>query len=107
MSHLITLRHATPRANLPSIARIGLDPALHRCTRREVWLHASCKTAWAILHTSHRHLTPTPDIAIVTVRVPRDWLTRRRRCVWTVRQLIPPDRIVSVNPRASLCVSVS
>ena len=102
MTNLITLRHASPRRNLKSILSTGIDPAFHKCSRPEVWLHSSCKTAWAILHTGNRHEVNVNDIAIVTVRVPRSWLRRRRRCVWTVSQVIPPARIISVNPRAAL-----
>lgn len=105
MSHLITLRHATPRRNLPSILATGLDPARHLCSRPEVWLHSPSRSAWAILHTSQRHLVPAGDIAIVTVSVPRSSLVRRRRSIWTVAALIPPSRIVAVNPRAALAVA--
>ena len=102
MSHLITLRHATPRANLRSILSGGLDPARSKGPRQEVWLHSPCRTAWAILHTGQRHLINTNDIAVITVQIPRSWMTRRRRCIWTVKCVIGPERIVSVNPRASL-----
>ncbi len=98
----LTMRHATPRRNLPSILSGGIDPKYHMCVRPEVWLHSACKTAWAILHTGQRHQVSTGDIAVVTVRVPRQWLVRRRRCVWTVDCRIPPAFIVSVNPRAAL-----
>jgi hypothetical protein len=102
MSQYITLRHATPRTNLRSILSGGLDPARSHGARRVVWLHTPSRTAWAILHTSQRHLVNALDVAIVTVRIPRSWLTRRRRNIWTERCVIDPSRIVSVNPRASL-----
>jgi hypothetical protein len=102
MAHCITLRHATPRRNLPSILTAGIDPKYHKCARPEVWLHSACRTAWAILHAAQRHQVSTDDIAIITVRVPRQWLVRRRRCVWTVNCRIPSALILSVNPRAAL-----
>jgi hypothetical protein len=87
---------------LRSILAAGLDPARHLCPRPEVWLHSPCRSAWAILHTAQRHLVPADQVAVVTVRVPRSWLTRRRRCVWSLTCLIEPSRIVSFNPRAAI-----
>ncbi len=107
MCHLITLRHTTPRQNLSSISRTGLDTAYHQCPLPEIWLHSKSKSAWAILHTAKRHKVPAEDIAIITVRVPRRWLCRKWRGIWTVPHSIPPERIVSVNPRAAVAVAVA
>jgi hypothetical protein len=102
MSQYITLRHATPRRNLPAIMARGLDPACSLGAIQAVWLHSPCRTAWAILHTAQRHQCSVNDIAIISVRVPRKWLTRRRRCVWTCGVNIRATGFVSVNPRAAI-----
>ena len=107
MANLITLRHATPRRNLASIAREGLDTSYHQCPLPEIWLHSTSKSAWAILHTAKRHNVSAEAVAIVTVRIPRRWLCRKWRGIWTVKHSIPVERIVSVNPRAALAVAAA
>jgi hypothetical protein len=96
----VTFYHATPTRNLPSILEVGLDPAYARGRLRVVWLHSRGRRAWAIPHVAERHNVPVEAVSIITVRVPRSWLVRRKRGVWTCRDLIRPRFLVAVNPFA-------
>jgi hypothetical protein len=87
------LRHATPLANLKSIERTGLLPSRSQTARNEVWLHKPSRTAWAVLHVARRHKVPIEKIVVLTVRVPRAKLQRRRSCLWSCSQTIQPEQI--------------
>ena len=102
MSHLIRIRHASPTQNLPSILCTGLDPARSRSRFAAVWLHTASRSRWALPHVASRHAVPAPAVSLVTVLVPRSWLSRRSAGVWYCRRPIPPANIVSVNPFACL-----
>jgi hypothetical protein len=100
----LRFRHATPRHNLPSILATGLDPAraLNRFCKA-VWLHSPSRTAWAIAHVAARHGVDPSEVAIIDIRIPYRWLTGpRRRGLWTVSRIIPPARIIAINPRAAI-----
>ena len=87
----MTLRHATPIGNLPSILAGGISPNLSECQRPEVWLITPSKTRWAIRHVKERH--HKRHVAVIEVNVPRSWLTRRRKQIWTCDKPIPTERI--------------
>jgi hypothetical protein len=104
MSHLITLRHASPSKNLASIFRRGLSPAFARGKLRCCWLHSSGRTRWAVPHVADRHHVAPVNVVVFTVRIPRGWLRRRARGVWACDRVIRPACIVSVlHPLAVLC----
>jgi len=94
---LLTIQHATPRRNVPSILRAGLLPGLARGKLKAVWLHAARKTRWSIQHVSRRHHVPEDKVVVLVVRVPRSMLRRKRRCIWYCPFIITPRQIVSVN----------
>lgn len=101
MSQFIEVRHATPRRNLRSIFRSGLNPALARGRKKAVWLHTASQTCWAILHVARRHHTPAEEIVVLTIRVRRDAVRRtNRKGIWTCSQVIPPEAIFGVNDLA-------
>ena len=92
------LRHATPKRNLRSIFRNGLNPALAKGKKKAVWLHTASQTCWAILHVARRHHTPAEEIVVLTIRVRRDALRRtNRKGIWTCEEVIPPEAIFGVN----------
>ncbi len=91
------IRHATPRKNLRSIFRTGLQPGLARGRIKGVWLHAPGRTGWAIPHVAQRHHVPQDQIVVLEVRVPRSQLRRNRRGVWYCPFPIAPGQIVTVN----------
>lgn len=97
MADSITLQHATPRRNIRSIFRTGLQPGLARGKLKAAWLHAPGKTRWAVQHVSHRHQVPQDRVVVLVVRVPRSMLRRNRRGLWYCPFLIAPGRIISVN----------
>jgi len=101
VSQVIEVRHATPRRNLPSIFRSGLNPTLARGKKKAVWLHTSTQTCWAILHVARRHHTPADEIVVLTLRVRRATVRRtNRKGIWTCEQVIPPEAIFGVNDLA-------
>src|SRR5262245_50685772 len=95
MADRISLYHTCPARYLGSILTNGILPALARGARREVWLHSPARMAWAREHVAERH--GCPKVVSLRVSVPRDWLTRRRRGVWTCPRVIPPGEIQAIN----------
>ena len=49
------LFHATPKRNLDSIRKHGLDPKRATGKVKGVWLHTESRKPWAILHIIKRH----------------------------------------------------
>jgi hypothetical protein len=88
----IVLRHATPRKNLPSLARHGLLRSKSRGRLKVVWIHAPSKSAWAALHIVKRHGGRVEDVVIIEVVVPRGWLRRSRKRLWWCDRDISPAR---------------
>ncbi len=97
---LILLAHATPLSRLSSIYRWGLNPAFARGRLAVVWLHAPSRSSWAIPHVADRHNVPEGEVALIRVAVPRSWIRRNRRGVWTCDRIIPASCFVSVRPGA-------
>ena len=96
------LYHATRKANLDSIKRNGINPDFSQGKHRVCWYHTKAKRHWAILHTSKRHKVSLDDIAILTVKIPRERLKRRRRGLWTSRHRIKP---LTITDAAELAAS--
>ena len=76
------LYHATPRKNLFSISQNGLDPKFAKGKSPVIWLHTHSRRHWAILHTMHRHQCSIDEVVIITVKIPKSRLRRRRRGLW-------------------------
>jgi hypothetical protein len=89
----VTLRHATPARNLPSIRRSGLLCSFSQGRMPVVWLHAASKTFWAMVHTVERHSGRIEQVVVLEVEVPRRWLRRSRRGLWYCRHDIAAERI--------------
>lgn len=71
-----TLRHATPRKNLPSILKDGLLTARSQGRLPAVWVHSASLSPWALMHVARRHDCPAEDVVVLEVLVPRTWLRR-------------------------------
>ena len=84
------LFHATRKANLDSIQSKGINPEFSQGKERVIWYHTKSKRHWAILHTMKRHQCELDDIVIITVEIPRGWIRRRRKGLWTSNQIIKP-----------------
>lgn len=91
------LTHITPTVNVPMILSSGLDPALSECARTEIWLCTKSKSRWAIQHVKERH--KKRHLAVISVNVPRSWLTRRQKNVWTCAKPIPTERMTLLEVR--------
>ena len=87
------LYHATLKSNLDSIRENGLNPDFSQGKEACIWYHTASRREWAILHTMRRHGCTLDDIAIITVRIPRGWIRRRRHGLWTSNQIITPIAI--------------
>src|SRR5436305_1135555 len=95
MSDHTVLYHTTPARRLAAILRAGIRPECARGARPEVWLHTPGRLDWARGHVAARH--GSAGVVSLRVSVPRAWLTRRRRGVWTTARAIPPALIQAVN----------
>lgn len=91
----MNLYHTTHQSLEAVIRRDGLDPRLARGKRIAVWLHTKTRHAWAIRHLAKHHHVPESSLITFTVSVPRGWITRRRRGIWTCDHHIPQERITS------------
>ena len=87
----MTLYHTTPTVNVPSILQTGIDPRRSEGKIIAAWLHTQSLTACAEAHVARKH--HTTDVITITVNVPRRWLTRRWRCIWTCDHVIEPERL--------------
>jgi hypothetical protein len=85
------LRHATPTRNLRSIRRRGLLTAQSQCKQPVVWLHATNRSAWAVLHTMTRH--DSNNVVDIEVAVPRSCLTRSQSGLLFCDRDISPERL--------------
>jgi hypothetical protein len=92
------LRHATPVRNLDSIRARGLLTAMSRGALPLIWLHAAGASGWAVPHVSRRHGVVVGVVVVLTVNVPRSWVRRNRRGLWTCNRDIPPARIIGTLP---------
>ncbi len=97
---LVLLAHATLLPRLASIYRWGINPAYARGRLPVVWLHSPGRSAWASAHVAERHSADPASVVVVRVLVPRRWLVRRARGVWTCSRVIPASCFVSVRPGA-------
>jgi hypothetical protein len=95
MAQCIVLYHTTPAGRLASLLAHGILPALARGARPESWLHTPGRLGWAVRHVADRH--GAARAVSLRVLVPRAWLTRRRRGVWTCARTVPPSAIQAVN----------
>ena len=91
------LYHATPKRNLSSIRDNGLDPNQSVGKRKEIWLHTQSRREWEIQHTMKRHSVSFDAIAVIEVSVPRKYLTRRRRGIWTTKRIITTITIPTID----------
>ena len=102
------LYHATPRRNLDSIRKHGLQPQRATGRIKGIWLHTQSKTPWAILHTIKRHrLNSFDDVVILKCKIPRNRLTRRWRGLWTCDSVITDFDVVDAATAAASPITES
>ena len=89
----VVYRHATLTHHLPSILGAGLDPARALDAPPCVWLHTPGRTPWAVLHVVERHGVALADVILLDVQVPKQWLQRVERGLWTCDRVIAPARL--------------
>lgn len=85
------LYHVSPGVNDASIEAEGIDPACSQGARERTWLVTAARLHWAIWHVTNRHASARDGITVYTCRVPRSWLRRFRRGVWTTDRVILRD----------------
>ena len=86
-------RHATPLHNLPSTQRQGLLCSKSQGRLKAVWLATEGKSSWAAMHVAWRHGSRIEAVITLEVDVPRLWLRRSRKGLWSCTHDIPPDRL--------------
>lgn len=105
----MTLYHATTAARAAQIREYGLlvacaDP---KAKIKGCWLHASSRSAWAVVHTMRKHKVKLDDVVVIEVTVPRGWLRRFQRGLWYTTQDIPATRLGGTRAGAEFGASAS
>lgn len=90
------LYHVTPAINIDGIMQHGINPAYSTGKRRVAWFHTQSRQAWALLHISRHQRHDVNKMLLLTVEIPRSYLTRRRFGIWTTDKPITPDRIKNI-----------
>jgi len=89
----VVYRHATLHQHLASILATGLDPTHATAAPPLIWLHTPGQTPWAVLEVVERHGAALTDVILLDVQVPRQWLQRAERGLWTCDRVIAPGRL--------------
>jgi hypothetical protein len=89
--------HITPTKNIYAIRRGGLTPTAARGSLKCVWLATNLLLPWALDHVCQHHRLPESVMSIITLNVPREMLTRRRRGVWQCFYVIRPAHILQIR----------
>jgi hypothetical protein len=92
----VVMWHATGQHRVASILNNGLMPELSQTARPEIWLFTRGRRDWGREHVRQRH--GYTAVALVRVLVPRSWLKRRRKGLWSCERWIGPERILAVRP---------
>jgi hypothetical protein len=82
---------------LKSLLCFGLLPGMSRGAREEVWLHSRGRLGWARTHVAERHRVPVGQVVSLRVKVPRAWLVRRGKGLWTCDRVVPASMVQAVN----------
>lgn len=86
--------HWTPRSNLKSIAKLGLDPSRASGKLRVVWCCEWSRVLWAVGHVARHHESAPDDMVLLRIRIDKvptkasSW-----PCVTLLTRRIPPSRI--------------
>lgn len=93
----LVLFHVTPRINLESIYKHGIDPEFALNPSFQVcWFVSASQRMWAIRHVADKfHLKPS-QLVCIRVILDRRSVVRRRRGVWTCAS--PVCEFVAVSP---------
>ncbi|HBI46893.1 MAG TPA: hypothetical protein DDY78_29175 [Planctomycetales bacterium] len=91
---MFSLLHVTPRRNLSSIYKLGVNPDFAKCPRAECWFCSPSLRAWAIAHVAERHSVDPRDVVVIRVKVSPTQLTHRGKGLWTCSRVV--REIVSV-----------
>ena len=83
------------RRNLPSIQRLGIDPALSRSQWRVCWFCHPRRRDWAIAHVADRYGVSPAEVIVLRISIPRSLLTHRGRASWTCPAVV--RNIVAVS----------
>lgn len=90
-TNAVRLLHVTCRPY--SVIRSGLNPAYSRRPYKAVWLCTVSKLPWVIPHLMATHNRPRHHFCILSVEVPKKWLRRHRRGVYSCTRKIAKRRI--------------
>lgn len=60
------------------------------------WFHTKSKLAWSLIHISKHQRCNVNDMIAIEVELPRSWIRRRRRGIWTTQHQITTDMIKGI-----------
>src|SRR2546427_12053697 len=88
-------RHATTFSNYVTIAVDGIQvgAAERQAGRKAIWLHRPERSAWAILHTMHRHGVDLANIIVLELHLERDQVKYHGSGLWYILDDISPSAI--------------
>lgn len=94
------LFHVTRSHNLLSIHDQGLQPDLATGKRQVIWLCDAARLLWAVPHVCRHHGLSENQVSVLSVVVPRSWLTRcGRPGVFWCAFAIPSCQLAIVEKR--------
>lgn len=88
------LFHSTPGHNSYSIFTQGIKIDMARNTPHKIYLHTWRKRKWARLHLAVRYHCDPRQITSFAVDVPRLWLKKHSRGLWTCECSIFSNRMI-------------
>ena len=100
------LRHATTHNTVEAIYLDGIiDPTKSKGKILASWWHTPEKSSWAILHVELRHKAQLEEVAIIEAEIPRSWLTRRKKGLWTCNRPVSINKIKKIYQATELAQS--
>ncbi len=88
------LFHSTPGSNSLSIHKLGICTESARIEPHRIWLHTWRKRKWARLHLAVRYKCDPRQITSFAVDLPRAWVTKFSRGIWTCERTIHSNRLI-------------
>jgi hypothetical protein len=95
---MVLLYHTTPLRNVRSISKIGLDLRYCKTAKRVIWLATAQRTLTIGSHVATRHDCYIDRLCVIPVCVPRRWIKKHGKGLWTCDQDIPLYYLGKVIP---------
>ena len=66
------------------------------------WFHTQSKLAWSLIHIAKHQKVCVNDMVAIELWIPRSWIRRKRRGIWTSKYEITPDMIRGIHHGVTL-----